>query len=263
VLACSADSPGERFPKRQNRPTAQHCKRGIYAPSVRLLQKAVRRRRRKARFAGQRSPLLVRDRWDCRFGRLILAKQAFLAPCVQRVITIAGCTLTTRSTRRPNRYALGVPSALRAPARVNSGVRPRMIHLSSRSILLPMICILASCTRPVETDQVRSRSDLENRLKYLAGPSSINCGSYPSALVTTVLSCAKDALSQEAGFWLIEESKGIDDLILVGTAGNADGAVWQITYAEFYNKHANGVLFEKRCRTPRVELSAEPSFICM
>jgi hypothetical protein len=64
--------------------------------------KAVRRRRRKARFAGQRSPLLVRDRSACRFGRLILVRQAFLAACGQRVLIAPGCTLTTRSSR--NRF---------------------------------------------------------------------------------------------------------------------------------------------------------------
>ena len=31
------------------------------------------------------------------------------------------CRITSRSSRRPNRFAIGVPSALRAPARLNSG----------------------------------------------------------------------------------------------------------------------------------------------
>lgn len=69
-------------------------------------------------------------------------------------------------------------------------------------------------------------------------------------------------MEQKSGFWLINESQGIDDTFLTAVAGDQDGAVWQIGYAEFHNKNISGVLSETKCFNPHVIMSPEPSFSC-
>ena len=139
-----------------------------------------------------------------------------------------------------------------------------MTHLGYGALLLALACLESACaqTPSPPLDHIRSRAELAHHLKTLAGTSGINCGAYPPSSAHKVLDCASDALQQKSGFWLINESHGIDDTLLTGIAGDPAGAVWQISYAEFHNKNISGVLSETKCLNPHVVMSPEPSFNC-
>jgi hypothetical protein len=77
-----------------------------------------------------------------------------------------------------------------------------------------------------------SKAALVSRLAEISGPGAIDCGTAPP-LTPNIRNCIRSGLEQDSAFRFIEHLQGIDDLIVIGTAGDPHGRVWQISYAEF------------------------------
>ena len=94
-----------------------------------------------------------------------------------------------------------------------------------------------------------ARAAFAGRLKAISGPKATNCGTEKPDL-----NCVSAALDRKAPFWFVAPLQGIEGVMVLGFASDANGLVWQMAYDELHEmpKAQIAELSPVQCTKPAV-----------